>query len=379
MKRFLSLLAILLLLTVSCSKKEGGEGKRAAKTKGVLKIGVAGAHSGDLASYGLPSVNAAKLVVEDINKSGGVMGRQVQLIIEDDQCKPEMATSTASKLLSEGVAAVMGHICTGATESALGVYADTELVAISPSATEPSLTQSQMYPNFFRTIAPDNEQARIAVDFIKNNLDLKRLAILHDKGSYGQGFAALVKDYAEAYGIETALFEGVNPGAPDYSSVVNKVQNAGVDGVVWGGYHPEASKIVQQMRDKGMNQAFISDDGVKSDGFIEIAGKYAEGVYATGPADTTNNPMAQKANADHEARFGEKPGDFYLNAYAATIALLKAIDIADSTDSFDIQMALRTNYFDTPLGSISFDYKGDVIGFGFSIFQVQNGEYVELK
>jgi branched-chain amino acid transport system substrate-binding protein len=133
------------------------------------------------------------------------------------------------------------------------------------------------------------------------------------------------------------------------------------------------------MRDKGMKQPFISDDGVKDNTFIEVAGKYAEGVYATGPADTSKSALAMKAVADHKAKFGDEPGAFFLNAYAATQALLNAIEIAQSTDGFDIQMALRMNYVDTPLGSISFDYKGDVIGFGFSVFQVQDGVYVELK
>lgn len=379
MKKLLAVFAVLALVLASCSKTEGGEKKADTKKGGVIKIGVAGAHSGDLASYGLPSVNAAQLVVDEFNKNGGVMGQKVELVIEDDQCKPEAATSTASKLVSAGVVAVMGHICSGATESALGIYAESDLVCISPSATLPTLTQSQMYPNFFRTIAPDNDQAKVAVDFIGDKLSLKTLAILHDKGAYGQGFADLVKEFAEAKGIEVLLYEGVNPGAPDYSSVVNKIQNTNAEGVVWGGYHPEASKIVQQMRDKGMKQPFISDDGVKDNTFIEVAGKYAEGVYATGPADTSKSALAMKAVADHKAKYGDEPGAFFLNAYAATQALLNAIEIAQSTDGFDIQMALRMNYVDTPLGSISFDFKGDVIGFGFSVFQVQDGVYVELK
>ncbi len=380
MKMYISILAVFLVAFASCTKKEGTQAKGYDKKKGgIIKIGVAGAHSGDLASYGLPSVHAAELVAEEFNKAGGVMGQKIVLVIEDDECKPETATSTASKLVSDGVVAVMGHICSGATESALGVYVDTEMVTISPSATLPSLTQSQMYPSFFRTISADNDQAKVSVEFIVEELGLKSIAVLHDKGAYGQGFAELVKEYAEAKGVAVALYEGVNPGAPDYSSVVNKIQNSKVEGVVWGGYHPEGSKIVQQMRDKGMNQAFISDDGLKDNAFIEVAGKYAEGVYATGPSDTSNNPMAIKAVQDHIAKYGDEPGAFFLNAYAATWALLNAIDIAESTDSFDIQMALRMNYVETPLGNISFDYKGDVIGFGYSMFQVQNGAYVELQ
>jgi branched-chain amino acid transport system substrate-binding protein len=368
------LMAILVLALVGTMAFAAG-----GKESGTIKIGVAGAHTGDLASYGLPSVNAAKLVIDDVNAKGGINGAKIELFVEDDQCRPEVATNTASKLVSNNVVAVIGHICSGATKAALGIYNDSKIVTISPSATNPPLTQSGEYLNFFRTIAPDDAQALMATTFIKDTLKLKKLAILHDKGDYGKGFADLVKEYSEKAGIQVLLYEGVNPGAPDYSAVVNKIGNAGVDGVVWGGYHPEASKLVQQMKDKGMNLPFISDDGVKDNTFIEVAGKYADGVYATGPTDTSTNPMAIKAAADHKAKFGDEPGAFFLNAYAATQAIVNAIQKAGSTDFAAVSKALKSEYVETALGKISFDAKGDVIGFGFSVYQVQNGKYVELK
>ncbi len=352
---------------------------QSAFAAGTIKIGVAGAFSGDLASYGLPTVNAAKLVADDYNAKGGINGQKIELVIEDDQCKPELATNAASKLVSAKVVAVIGHICSGATKAALGIYKDSNIVTISPSATNPPLTQSGEYPNFFRTIAPDDAQARLASSFLVNKLKVKKIAVLHDKGDYGKGFAELVKQNAEASGVQVVLFEGVNPGAPDYSAVVNKIGNAKVDAVVWGGYHPEASKLVQQMKDKGMNIHFISDDGVKDNTFIEVAGKYAEGVYATGPTDTSTNALAIKAIAEHKKVFGSEPGAFFLNAYAAAQALFNAIAKAGSTDYNKIVAALKSNYVDTPLGHISFDQKGDIIGFGFSVYQVQNGKFVELK
>ena len=373
MKRNRLVLVVLALSTVLIAM---GCQKKVVET---IKIGVAGAHSGDLASYGLPSVNAAKLVIEGVNAKGGINGRMLELFVEDDQCKPELATNAAAKLVSTNVVAVIGHICSGATKSALGIYKDSKIVTVSPSATNPPLTQSGEYPNFFRTIASDDAQGKLGLMFIKDKLGLKSLAILHDKGDYGKGYAEFVKQYAEAEGIKVVLFEGVNPGAPDYSAVVNKIGNSGAQGVVWGGYHPEASKLVQQMKDKGMNLPFISDDGVKDATFIDVAGKYAEGVYATGPMDTSSNPMAIKVVADHKAKFGEEPGAFFLNAYAATQAVVNAIQKAGSTDFDAVTKALRSEYVETTLGKISFDQRGDVIGFGFSVYQVQNGKYVELK
>ena len=345
-----------------------------------IKLGIAGAHSGDLASYGLPSVKAAELVVKDVNARGGILGKKVELLIEDDACKPEMATNTATKLVSRKADIVMGHICSGATKAALGIYKDAKLIAVSPSATNPELTQSGQYPRFFRTIASDDAQARLEVDFAVGRLKLKKIAVLHDKGDYGKGLAEYAKKFIEAgKTAQVVLFEGVTPGAVDYSAIVQKIRQSGAEGVIYGGYHPEASSIVSQMRKKGMKTLFISDDGVKDVTFIKVAGRYAEGVYATGPKDTSKNPLAVAANEAHKKAYGSDPGAFFLNAYAATQAILNAIDKAKSTESAKVANALRTHAVDTPLGKIKFDGRGDAIGVGFAMYQVKNGAYVEVK
>jgi len=345
-----------------------------------IKLGVAGPHSGDLASYGLPTVKAAELVVENINAKGGVLGKKVELLVEDDVCKPEVATNTATKLLSQKVDVVLGHVCSGATKAALGIYKDSKIITMSPSATNPALTQSDDYPNFFRTIASDDAQAKLEVDFALNTLKVKKIAVLHDKGDYGKGLAEFAKQFLENDKRATVvLYEGITPGAMDYSAIVQKIKRSGAEAVIFGGYHPEASKIVAQMRKKKMKTIFISDDGVKDDTFIKVAKKYAEGVYATGPMDTSNNPMAIEAIAAHKKTYGSDPGAFFLNGYAAAQALLNAIEKAGSTDYDAVEKALRTEYVETPLGKIRFDKKGDAEGVGFSIYQVQKGKYVELK
>jgi len=364
------LLIVFISLTLSCTKPESEP----------IKVGIAGSHSGDLASYGLPSVKAAELVVNEINAKGGILGRNIELLIEDDVCKPELATNTATKLVSQNVHIVLGHICSGATKAALGIYKDSKIIAVSPSATNPDLTQSGDYPNFFRTIASDDAQAKLEVDFALDVLKLRKIAVLHDKGDYGKGLAEFAKSFVEQSGrAELVLYEGITPGAVDYSAVVQKIKLSGAEAVIFGGYHPEASKIVMLMRKKKMNTIFISDDGVKDITFIKVAGEYAEGVYATGPQDVSMNPLAIMANEAHKKTYGSDPGAFFLNAYAAVQALLNAIEKAGSTDYDKISSALRTEYIDTPLGNISFNEKGDAIGVGFSMFQVKNGKYVEIK
>ena len=363
-------IVVFTLFILSCTKEDSG----------TIKIGVAGAHSGDLASYGLPSVRAAELVVSDMNAKGGILGKNVELLVEDDVCKPEIATNTATKLLSQGAHVVLGHICSGATKAALSIYKDSKMITMSPSATNPSLTQSGDYPNFLRTIASDDAQAKLEVDFAIHVLKLNKIAVLHDKGDYGKGLAGFAKSYVEKSDkAEVVLYEGITPGAVDYSAVVQKLKSSGAEAVIFGGYHPEASKIIMLMRKKKMKAIFISDDGVKDITFIKVAGEYAEGVYATGPMDVSSNPLAIAANAAHKKAYGSDPGAFFLNAYAAAQALLNAIEKAGSTDYDAVSKALRSEYVDTPLGKISFDERGDAIGVGFSMFQVKNGEYVEVK
>jgi len=310
----------------------------------------------------------------------GINGRKIELLVEDDVCKPEVATNTAMKVVGEKVHAVLGHICSGATKAAMGIYKESRIVAMSPSATNPALTQSGDYPNFYRTIASDDAQAKLEVDFALGVLKLKKIAVLHDKGDYGKGLAEFAKSFLEKDSRgEVVLYEGITPGAVDYSAVVQKIKQSGAEAVIFGGYHPEASKIVSQMRKKAMGIIFISDDGVKDDTFIKVAGEYAEGVYATGPKDTSTNPMAIAATAAHKKKYGEDHGAFFLNAYSAALALFNAIEKTGSTDYDVIVKALRTEFVATPLGIIRFDDRGDAIGVGFSMYQVQKGVYVEVE
>ncbi len=345
-----------------------------------VKLGVAGPHSGDLAPYGIPTKEAAEMVVADINAKGGILGKQVELLIMDDQCKPEIATNVATKLVSQGVDVVVGHICSGATKAALGIYKDAGVIAMSPSATNPPLTKSGEYPNFYRTIAADDEQGKLAADFATGVLGAKKIAILHDKGDYGKGFADFAKEFVEAGGkAKVVMYEGITPGAMDYSAVVQKIRREDAGVVIFGGYHPEASKLVAQMKKKRVAAAFIGPDGVKGTGFLEIAGKNAEGVYATGPMDVSKIPMNVEARTAFTKAKGAEPGTFFDQGYAAVQALLKAIETAGSTDYQAVTQALKNNYVETSLGKIKFDDKGDAEGVGFAVYQVKGGDFVEVK
>ena len=343
-----------------------------------LILGVPGAHSGDNASYGVTSLKTAKLVAKLYNQKGGVLGRQIVVMSEDDQCKPELATNAASKLLANDADIIMGHTCSGATKAALPLYTSANKVIIYPSATSPQLTQSGDNPTFFRSIASDDMQAKAAVEEAEK-LGVKKLAILHDKAEYGRGFAEHAQNFAQKAGIEVVLFEGITAGAVDYSAVIQKVRSSGANALIFGGYQPEASKLVTQMRKKKIEIPFLSDDGVKNEHFLRLAGKYAEGVYAAGPKDISKNPMYEEAREQYRAEYNEDPGAYFDQAYAACVAMLNAIEKAGTTDTEKVMEILRTEYVETPLGKIRFNEHGEAEGVGFSIYQVVDGKFVETK
>jgi branched-chain amino acid transport system substrate-binding protein len=348
-----------------------------------IKIGVAGALSGDLASYGQPTARAAELVAEQLNAKGGINGAKIELLIEDDVCKPEVAANIAAKLVSAGVKIVIGHICSSATKAALPVYTDADVIVMSPSATDSDLTESGKHPNFYRTIAPNNAQAEAIVDFAVDLLKdekMKKIAIIHDKGDYGKGLAEDAREIIRQGALaQVVLFEGVTPGAVDYSAVVQKIKHTRADAVIFGGYHPEASKIITQMRRKRMKTLFISDDGVKDDTFIKIAGKYAEGVQATGPADVSKNPVTKQYRQAYADKYGGEPGPFFDNAVAAAIALTNAVEKAGSTDADKVADILHNQIAVTPFGEIRFDEHGDATGVGYTMYEVKNGKFEQVQ
>ena len=343
-----------------------------------IKLGVAGAHSGDFASYGIPTVRAAELVVKKVNSSGGVLGKKVVLFVEDDGCEPEFSTNVATKLVSENVDVVLGHTCSGATKAALGIYLDSKIIVMSSSVNKTALTLSGDYPNFYRTIANDDAQAELQVMYATKYLKTKKVAVLHDKGDYGKGQAELAKKFFEKAGVEVVLFEGVTLNAVDYSAIVQKVKRSKADLVSWGGYYQEASRIVTLMRKKKMKTLFMGADEIKDEIFIKAAGKASEGVYVTGPNDVSKNQMFIDAKNAHQKAYGSDPGSFFDSGYAAALTLLSAIEKAGSTDYNAIAKALKSQYFETPIGKISFDKNGDVLGAGFAVFNIKNGKFVKM-
>jgi len=345
-----------------------------------IKIGAGGVVSGDLAPYGISAVRGYELAVEDINAKGGILGKKVELLIGDDVCKPEIAVNMAMKLVSDGAQMIVGHVCSGATLAANKVYKDAKLLVVSPASTNDGLTFSGENPNFFRTISYDGAQAVLMTQIAIEQLKVKKVALIHDKGDYGRGQMELVKaSFEKKGGVEVVLFEGVTTGAVDYTAIVQKIKRSKADVTLWGGYHSDASKIVQLLVKKRVKTTFFGGDGIIGDNFTTLAGKYSEGVYATGPDDTSSNPLYQALLKKHQKKYSEDPGTFCMQGYACIQALAKAAEKAGSLDYDKMRAALLSQKVDTPLGKIGFDKRGDVVGVGFSAYKVIDGKYKQIN
>jgi branched-chain amino acid transport system substrate-binding protein len=345
-----------------------------------IKIGVGGVISGDLAPYGISALRGVEVAVDDLNAKGGILGKKVELLIGDDVCKPEVAVNMATKLVSDGAQMIVGHVCSGATIAANKIYKDASLLVASAASTNDDLTLTGEHPNFFRTISYDGAQADLMTSFVKNNLKVKTVAMIHDKGDYGKGQMELARKYFEKLGgIEIVLFEGVTTGAVDYTAIVQKIKRSKAELTMWGGYHSDASKIVGLIKKKRVDTIFFGADGIIGDNFTTLAGKYSEDVYATGPNDTSNNPLYKEITIKHQKKYGEDPGTFFHNGYACVQALAAAAETAGSLDYDKMRAAMFANKIDSPLGPIGFDKNGDVVGAGFSVYQVKNGKYTQVN
>ncbi|MDR0882494.1 MAG: branched-chain amino acid ABC transporter substrate-binding protein [Candidatus Adiutrix sp.] len=350
-----------------------------------LKIGYGGALLGNLASYGLSGFYGMEYAVLKANAQGGLLGRQVEIIREDDGCDPALASSAAAKLTGSGVKLVLGHTCSGATASALSVYGQNMLL-ISPSATEISLTEGAGNPYFFRTIMRDDAQADLQIEFVKKR-GYRKVAILHDKGDYGKALADRAKAGLEgsAGGPEVVLFEGVTTGQVSYDAVVSKLKNSGAEVLLWGGYYSDASKLATQMRSKKVATVIVGADGLKNEGYLKMAGEAAEGTFATGPADLSQSlkkPVrASEALADHQKRHPtEEIGPYFFYSAAAIEALFSAVTKAGSaTDLAAIKNHLQNDDVETLLGPVRFDAKGDIVGSQAVMFEIKGGQFVEVE
>ena len=348
-----------------------------------LKIGVAGPLTGDQAAFGEMLKNGATLAVEEWNAKGGVkVGKKkmkVDILWGDDRHDPREGVSIAHKFVNSGAAGIVGHFNSSVSIPASTVYAEAGVVQITPGSTNPKLTE-QGFSTVFRVCGRDDRQGEVAANYIVDTLKLKRIAILHDKTTYGQGLADETKRFLEKRGVKPVFYSGVVQGDKDYTPVLTAAKQTKPELVYFGGIHPEAILLVKQMRERlGMKAIFMSGDGIVTDEYYKIAGKSAEGTYITFTPDQTKLAAAQNVIKNHRKRFGKEVGAYTIYSYVAMNMILNSIQATGSTEGARLAAHLRSKAWNTSLGKLQFNKKGDVLESPYVLWQVKGAKFVQIK
>jgi branched-chain amino acid transport system substrate-binding protein len=324
-----------------------------------IRMGMAGPLTGPNAAFGAQIKNGTEQAVEDINAAGGILGRRIVLSYGDDESDPKQGVSVANRFAGEGVQFVIGHFNSGVTLPASEVYQANGILEITPSATNPKITERDMW-NIFRTCGRDDQQGTFAGNYILALFRGRKIALVHDKTTYGQGLAEDTRRAIQKGGMREVLFEGVNVGDKDFSTLVSKIKASGADLVYWGGLHTEGGLIVRQMRSQGIKAVFMAADGITTDEFASIGGPGVEGTLMTFSPDPRTQPAAKAVVERFRAKRFE-PEAYTLYSYAAVEVIKQAAEQARSLDPRKVAEIIKSGKrFRTVVGEFSYDWKGDV-------------------
>jgi branched-chain amino acid transport system substrate-binding protein len=346
-----------------------------ASAQAEVQFGVTGPLTGGSAAFGAQLKQGAEQAVADINKSGGILGQKIQLSVGDDRGDPKEGVSVANKFAADGVKFVIGPFNSGVTMPSSEVYQDNGILEITPAATNPKITERGMW-NVFRVCGRDDQQGGMAGGIIAKKFKGKRIAIVHDKTTYGQGLAEEMRKALHAKGMKEVMFEGVNTQDKDFTALVSKLKAANPDLVYWGGLHDTGGIILRQMHDQGLRAPMMGGDGLADNEFAAIAGPAAEGTLMTFSPDPRTNPKNKKI-VEVFRKKGFEPQAYTLYSYAAVQVIKQAAEQAKSLDPQKVAEVIRSGRpFDTVLGTLSFNKKGDVSDKGYLVNGQKKDRYV---
>lgn len=327
-----------------------------------IKIGIAGPMTGGDAKQGQEYVKAAQLALEE--RGGMVAGRKVEFLVEDDKADPKEAVAVANKLVNAGVKAVIGHYNSSCTIPASDIYNEAGIIQITGTSSNPKVTE-RGYKMLYRIITRDDQQGVFVADYLKNVAKIKRVAIIHDKTTYGQGLAEETRHALEKVGIKPVFFEAITRGEKDFTPVVTKVKAVNPEYTYFTGYYAEGGILVRQFRDLGVPGIFFAGDANQDPVFIQTAGKAGEGVLMSTAPLPEQVPAAAAFLKKFIAKYGPNPGPFVHYDYDAANLLFTAMERAgkeaDNPKAVNAQLKKIKNYKGAS-GTLTFDEKGDVIG-----------------
>jgi branched-chain amino acid transport system substrate-binding protein len=339
-----------------------------------IKVGVAGPLTGSNAAFGTQLKTGADLAISDINAAGGLLGKKLVLVAADDACDPKQAVTAANTLVTDGVVMVDGHFCSSSSIPASAVYTDAGIIQISPASTNPTYTD-QGTAFTFRTCGRDDQQGKVAAEYIVKHFPAAKIAVLDDNSTYGKGIADQVRANLAKLGATVTYNASYTAGDKDYTALVSRMKQEGITLVYLGGYYADTGLIVREGATQGFTPQYFSEDAAATQDFWTTAGPAAEGTLLTFPPPAEKASTAAKAVAELTAQKLDPTG-YVLYSYATIQVWAEAAAKAGTTDGAKVGAELKSGGpWPSVLGPITFDAKGDVVDAAYAIYKFHNGNY----
>jgi branched-chain amino acid transport system substrate-binding protein len=346
-----------------------------------IKIGVVGPMTGQNATFGEQMSRGATMAVEDINAAGGVNGQKLQLVIGDDACDPKQATAVANKMVSDKVVFVAGHYCSGSSIPASDIYKEGKILQITPASTNIKLTDdaaAKGNTTVFRTCGRDDVQGLTVGTYLLKNKKNAKVAILHDKSPYGKGVADETKKALNKGGMREVMYESYNDTDKDFAALINKMKQAKIDIIVLGGYHTAGALLIKQSKEQGLPATMVGFDALATPEFSQLGGAATDGVLMSFPPKAEDDPKnAALVKKFRDAKFN--PEGYTLFTYAAVKVWAEAANKAKSTDAAAVAKSLRTGSYNSAVGTLAYDAKGDIKDPVYDIYLWKDGKYDPTK
>ena len=373
----------LIWLLVAFSFVLAGCGGPREPSKGDVFVYVAAPLSGFQANGGQTVLGGVRLAAEQINRAGGLEGYRVNVVGVDDESDSDVAEAVAREIqaaIDEGknLLGVVGHYNSGQTLQAMEIYHDLPLVIITPTASEVSLTQKG-YHNFFRVNANDTAQARVDAEFLANSLGARRVAVVYNDDPYGQGLGRLMAQDLQALGVEVVANLQIAVEQFTFPDVIPQILAANPDAVFYGGYEVEAPYLRVELVEAGFDGDFLASDGAFLAATIDEAGAAAEGMYVSAFGPQPKSAVDDLWIKQYQAVEYRNPDTYSINGYSAMQVLAAGVRKAGTIEPLRVAEAIRSgSKIETPMGDLSFTSTGDLEVQKIYIFQVADGDWVQV-
>lgn len=330
-----------------------------------ISVGITGPFSGPYADPGSAIRNAGQLAIDDINASGGINGRKLLALPEDDTCDAQTGVQAAQKLLNESIVAIVGGYCSGASiPESDTLHRNGDLPFITAASSNPKFTE-QGYDNVFRMVSRDDAEAPADVSFMKDWLKANKIAIMHDNTTYAKGVADSAKQAAQSSGMTVTYFDAITPGQKDYTAALEKVATTSPDVLFYTGYYPEFGLLAKEYVALNPGYKLDGDSATVDPSVIKVAGTALNNAgitFTTLPtSEFIHNAQNDAFTKEYQKKYGTLPGDYSSYEYDGMMALAQALkNNGGKTDAKSLNAALHAvSIAAGTTGPIAFDSKGD--------------------